>query len=137
MEEKCELLAAEKTAADEIRSLLVAKVDSLTQVNEGLMIQVEILERDAVDRDKLIVAVQVGARATQNDFDWLLHLGLVRIVEKLIEHPDFTSVVSLIRHSAFIVGVESGHNALVIGVGYESVNPVANVPHPSPIVSIN
>lgn len=49
---------------EEVRSALEAKVDSLNQVNEGLMVQVKSLERDAADRDRLIAALQAGADAT-------------------------------------------------------------------------
>ena len=86
---------------EEVRSALEVKFDSLTQVNEGLMIQVESLKRDVADRDQLIIAIQAGVEATQCDLDWLLCVGLMRVVNKLIEHPDFTSVVSHIRHSVF------------------------------------
>lgn len=50
-EKKYQLLVSEKASVEEVRSLLEAKVDSITQVNEGLMIQVESLERDVVDHD--------------------------------------------------------------------------------------
>lgn len=49
---------------EEIGTTLEAKVDSLTQVNEVLMIQVEIFERDVADRDRLIAAIQAGVEAT-------------------------------------------------------------------------
>ena len=39
---------------EEVRSGLEAKVDSLSQVNEGLMIQVKSLECDAVDHDRMV-----------------------------------------------------------------------------------
>ena len=42
----------------------------------------------------------------QFDLDWLLRVGLVRVVDKLIEHPEFTGAVSLICHVAFGAGAE-------------------------------
>lgn len=53
-EEKFQLLALEKTITEDARSALEVKVDSLTQVNEGLMIQDESLERDAADHDRAV-----------------------------------------------------------------------------------
>lgn len=64
------------------------KINSLTQGNEGLMIHVKSLERDAVDRDKLISSLQSDVDASHRDLDWLVHVGVVRIVDKLIEYPD-------------------------------------------------
>ena len=53
-EEKCELLVSEKNVLDKTRAVLEAKVDSLTQMNEGLMIKVESLDCDVAYRDKLM-----------------------------------------------------------------------------------
>lgn len=132
--QKYQLLFSEKSAMEEVSSALEAKVDSLTQINEGLMIQVESLERDVADRDRLITALQVSANATQRDLDWLLQAGLVRVVDMLIEHPDFTSVVSLICHSAFVVRAESVRSTLA-SVGPE--NLVISTPSFGPVVSVN
>lgn len=81
-EQKCELLSSEKTVLGETRAILEAKVDSLTQVNEGLMIQVECLERDAADRDKLISSLQSDLDASRQDLDWLVHVGVALIIDK-------------------------------------------------------
>lgn len=62
---------------EEARFALEAKVDSLTQVNEGLVIQVESLERDAADHDRVTTALQVSVDAAFCDLDWLLQVGLV------------------------------------------------------------
>lgn len=40
--------------------------------------------------------------------DWLLQVGFVRVMDKLIEHPIFTGGISRIRHADFVVGEESG-----------------------------
>lgn len=45
-------------------------MESLTQANEGLMIQNEILERDLVDREQEFEVLRA-------DRNWLLHVGLV------------------------------------------------------------
>lgn len=50
-EQKYQLLVSKKVVVKEVKSGLETKVDSLSQVNEGLMIQVESLERDVADRD--------------------------------------------------------------------------------------
>ena len=71
------------------------------------MIQVESLERDVADRDKLVSSLQSNMDASHRDLDWLVCVGVVRIFDKLIEHPDFTNTISLILHAAFMAGVES------------------------------
>ena len=119
---------------EEARSTLEAKVDSLTQVNEGLVIQVESLERDAVDHDRVTTALQASTDAAFCDLDWLLQVGLVRFVDKLIEHSDFTGAVSLIRHFAFVVGAEYIHNTLA-SVGSGGI--VTSAPSSGPIVHVN
>ncbi|KAL7587627.1 hypothetical protein Lser_V15G36969 [Lactuca serriola] len=132
-EKKCELLASEKNILDEVRAALETKVDSLTQMNEGLMIQVESLERATVDRDKLLSSLQSEVDAARRDLDWLLHIGVVRIVEKLIEHLDFTNAISLIRHVAYMAGVDSiqmtlgGSGSGEAVVGALSVGPVVSI----------
>lgn len=76
-EQKYQLLVSEKAIVEKVRSTLEAKVDSLTQVNEGLMIQVESLERDAIEHDQMVTALQASADVAQHDLDWLLQVGLV------------------------------------------------------------
>ncbi|CAH1414366.1 unnamed protein product [Lactuca virosa] len=60
--------------------------------------------------------LQASTDVVHRDLDWLVRVGVVRIVDKLIEHPSFTKAVSLIRHFAFVDGAESVRNSLV-GVG--------------------
>lgn len=131
------LLAAEKAVVEEVRSVLESKVDALTQVKEGLMIQNESLERDVIDRNKLIATIQANAEATRCDLDWLLCVGLILVVDKLVEHPDFTSVVSLIRHSSFVVGSESSRSGFMSKIGSSSVNPNVGAPQPESVPSVN
>lgn len=133
-EQKYQLLGSEKSVEEEVRSSLEAKVDSLTQVNEGLMIQVESLECDAVDHDRVVTALQASADVAQRDLDWLLRVGLVRIVDRLIEHPDFPSAISLIRHSSFVFGADSVRSTLASD---GPADLVVNVPSSSPVVSVN
>lgn len=129
LDQKCSLLAAEKATVEEVRVVLDSKVHALTQVNEGLMIQNESLERDIADRDKLIATIQADVEATRCDLDWLLRVGLVRVVDKLVEHPDFTGVMSLIHHSAFVAGVESSRSGLMSETGSRSVRSnIGSVP---------
>lgn len=54
---------------EEIRSGLEAKVDSLSQANEGLMIQVKSFERDAADRDRVIADLHSSINIVQCDLD--------------------------------------------------------------------
>lgn len=69
---RCPLLALEKTVAEEIRSALEAKVNSLTQANEGLMIQNESLKHNVCDCDKLLEEARAEAEVVRRDKDWLL-----------------------------------------------------------------
>lgn len=46
-------------------------------------------------------------------------------MDMLIEHPEFTSVVSQIRHATFLVGEESSHNNLKAEVDSGSYDPNA------------
>lgn len=57
----------------------------------------------------------------------------MRFVDKLIEHPEFTGVVSLIRHIAFVVGAESMRNALV-SAGHSGH---IDAPFFGPVTSVN
>nr|KAJ0203816.1 hypothetical protein LSAT_V11C500256730 [Lactuca sativa] len=95
------LSASEKSVLEDVRSALEGQVESLTQANEGLMIQNEILERDLVDREQEFEVLRV-------DRNWLLHVGLVCMMDKILEHPKFTGGISRIRHAAFVAGKESG-----------------------------
>ena len=94
-------LVSEKLVLEEARSPLEAQVESLTQTNEGLMIHNEILECDLVDRERKLEVVRA-------DRSWLFQVGLMRVMDKLIEHPIFTGGISRIRHADFVVGEESG-----------------------------
>nr|KAJ0190434.1 hypothetical protein LSAT_V11C800451160 [Lactuca sativa] len=44
---------------------------------------------------------------TRVDRNWLIQVGLVRVMDKLIEHPEFTGGISCIRHAAFVTREES------------------------------
>lgn len=103
---KHDMLVAEKAFLEEVRALLVTKVDSLVYSNERLMVQNEILEQDVVDCNKLVEEIRAEMEALHQDRDWLLRVGVVRIMDKLIKHLEFTGRVSRIRHVAFIVGEE-------------------------------
>lgn len=137
LEQKCMLLASEKTVLEEIQYALERKVDSLTQVNEGLVIQNESLERDVVDRDKLVATVQADVEAARHDRDWLLHVGVVCIWDKSIEHPEFTSVMSLIRHVTFVVGEESDHSNLTAGLDSGSYDLNTSSSRTGHVLSVN
>lgn len=136
-DQRCALLALEKTVAEKIRYALEAKVDFLTQENEGLMTQNESLERDVCDRDTLLEEARVEAEAVRRDRDWLLQVGFMHIMDKLIEHPKFTIVVSRIRHAAFIASEESDSSGLKVEVDYGSYEPNASDSRSSHTTSLN
>lgn len=79
------------------------------------MIPKERLEQDVCNCDKcdnLIADARAEADAAQQDRDWLLRVGVIHIMDKLIEHPEFTGTVSRIRHAMFVTGEESGRSGL-------------------------
>lgn len=44
--------------------------------------------------DKLIEEIRVEVETLHRDHDWLLQVGVVHIMDKLIENPEFTSGIS-------------------------------------------
>lgn len=111
-------------------------MDSLTQSNEGLIIQNEILEHDLVDHDRELEAVWVELELLQADRDYLLHVGVVCVMEKFIEHPEFIGGVIRIRHATFFVGEESGHAGLKAEVDVAMYDSEANDSHSSHTFSL-
>lgn len=57
----------------------------------------------------------------------------MRVVDKLIEHPEFTDVVSLIRHVAFVAGAKFVRNALA-NAGHSSL---VDAPSSGPVTSVD
>lgn len=104
-----DLLDGEKAYVDDVRSSLEARVDVLNQSNEGLMIHNESLERDIFDHDRQLDVMRVELESLCADRDWLLHVGVVRVMNELIKHPEFTCGVSQIRHAAFVANEEFRH----------------------------
>lgn len=39
----------------------------------------------------------------QKELDWLLHVGVMRMMDKLIEHPEFTGGVRRYHHADFLL----------------------------------
>lgn len=68
------------------------------------------MEHNVCDRDKLLEEARAEVEAARHDRDWPLWVGVVHIMDKLIEHPQFTGVVSQIMHVMFFDGEESGHS---------------------------
>ncbi|CAI9290034.1 unnamed protein product [Lactuca saligna] len=60
------------------------------------------------------------------DRSWLLHVGLMRIMEKLLEHPEFTGGISRIHHAAFVAGEESGWASFKTQVDAGTYDPSAS-----------
>lgn len=90
------------------------------------MIQNESLEQYVGDHNKLIVDARVEVEAVPHDRDWLFCVGIVHIMDKLIEHPECTSIVCLIKHAMFIAREESGRNSLKASVESGSYDPDAS-----------
>lgn len=76
------------------------------------MIQNESLECDVVDRDKLVEYVRDELDVLRGDLDWLLHVGVLHVMDKLIEHPKSMGAASWIHHATFMVGEEVGRAGL-------------------------
>ena len=55
-------------------------------------------------------------------------MGLVWVVDKLIEHLNFTNSISLIRHASFIAGAKSDHDVSVPAAGPDYIDPGDDVP---------
>nr|KAJ0190369.1 hypothetical protein LSAT_V11C800430480 [Lactuca sativa] len=102
LEDENRFLVSEKSVLEDVHGVLEGQVESLTQSNKGLMIQNESMERDVVDRERELEVLRA-------DRSWLLQVGLVRVMDKLLKHPEFTSGISRILHAAFVAGEESGH----------------------------
>lgn len=122
-DKKYDLLAAEKEFVEDVWSSLEAQVDSLTQSNEGLMIQNESLERDLSDHDRELYVIQVELESLRVDRDWLLHVGVIHVMDKLIEHLEFTGGVSRTHHVAFVAGEESGKAGLKVEIDARTYDP--------------
>nr|KAJ0209428.1 hypothetical protein LSAT_V11C400206260 [Lactuca sativa] len=93
-------LVSGKMILEDVRSVLEGQVESLTQANEGLMIQNESLEWDLADREWELEVLR-------GDRKVLLQVGFVRIMDRLLEHPEFIGGISQIRHAAFVAREES------------------------------
>lgn len=57
------------------------KLDGTLQQNEDLNIRVESLERDLLDKEKLLLDREVELSRLGSDLVWLVKVGMVRIVD--------------------------------------------------------
>lgn len=105
---------------EDVQSSLENRVDVLTQSNEGLMIQNKSLEQDLSDHDWDLDEMRVDLESLRADRDWLLHVVVVRVMDKLIEHMEFIGGVSKIYHAALVVGEESECAGLKVDIDVES-----------------
>ena len=119
LEEENRSLVSGKLVLEDVRSVLEGQVESLTQANEGLMIQNESLDRDLADRERELEVLNA-------DRSWLLQVGFVHVMDKLLKHPEFTGGISRIRHAAFVVGEESGWANLKAQVDARTYDPSAS-----------
>ncbi|CAH1421196.1 unnamed protein product [Lactuca virosa] len=58
------------------------KLDETLQQNEVLSIRVESLEREMLDKEKLLLDHEAELSRLGNDLDWLVKDGIIRIVDK-------------------------------------------------------
>lgn len=58
-------------------------------------------------------------------------------MDKMIEHPEFTGIVSLIRHATFVAREEFGHSNLRTDLDSGSHDPNVSFPRSSHTLSVN
>nr|KAJ0223489.1 hypothetical protein LSAT_V11C200094980 [Lactuca sativa] len=109
----------EKLVLEDVRSSLEARGESLMKMNEGLMMPNEILEYDLADRDRELEVLKAN-------HDRLLQVGLVCVMDKLIEHPECARGISNIRHLVFFASEESVRAGLKAQVDDGTYDPFAS-----------
>lgn len=87
------------------------------------MIPHESLESDLSDHDRELDAMRVELGSLHADRDWLLHVGVIHVMDKLIEHLEFTGGVSRTHHVAFVAGEESGKAGLKVEIDARTYDP--------------
>ena len=65
------------------------ELDDTLQKNKALIIRLESLERELLDKEKLLLDRKVEVSRVGSDLDWLVKDGFVMIVDKFIELPEF------------------------------------------------
>ncbi|CAH1447860.1 unnamed protein product [Lactuca virosa] len=91
---------------------LRAELDNTLKKNKGLSIRVEILERELLDKDKLLFDSEAEVARIGSELVWLIKEGVVRIVEKVIELPEIFQGVGRFKHMCWAAGEESAREAL-------------------------
>ncbi|CAI9303904.1 unnamed protein product [Lactuca saligna] len=110
--QQLELLTDKKMTLEECCAHVDAKLDDTFQQNEALSIQVESLEKELLDKEKLRLDREAELSRLRNDLGWLVRDGIVRIVDKVIELPYFLQGVGRIKNICFAIGDEYGKEML-------------------------
>lgn len=84
------------------------------------MIQNESLERDLINCERELEMLKVARSC-------LVHVGLVRVMDKLLGHPKFTGGISRICHEALVTGEESLRASLKAQVDAGTYDPAASI----------
>lgn len=121
--QQLELLAGKKMTLKEHGAHVDVKLDDTLQQNEALITQVESLEKELLDKVKLWLDREAELSRLRNDLDWLVKDGIVRIVDKVIELPDFLQGAGRIKNMCFAAGEESGREVLHKAVFVRAVDP--------------
>ncbi|CAH1417950.1 unnamed protein product [Lactuca virosa] len=95
-----------------LRSNLLTKNWNCWLKNEALSIRVESLERELLDKEKLLLDRKAELSQLGGNLDWLVKDGIVRIVDKVIELPNFLQGVGQINNMCFDAGEELGRELL-------------------------
>lgn len=82
-------MACKKMALEQRCNNVEVELDDTLQKNKALIIRVESLERELLDKEKLLLDRKVEVSRVGSDLDWLVKDGFVTIVDKVIELPEF------------------------------------------------
>lgn len=82
-------MACKKMALEQRCNNVEAELNDTLQKNKALIIRVESLERELLDKEKLLLDRKVEVSWVGSDLDWLVKDGFVMIVDKVIELPEF------------------------------------------------
>lgn len=82
-------MACKKMALEQQCNNVEVELDDTLQKNKALIIRLESLERELLDKEKLLLDRKVEVSRVGSDLDWLVKDGFVMIVDKFIELPEF------------------------------------------------
>ncbi|CAH1437045.1 unnamed protein product [Lactuca virosa] len=85
--------------------------EKVRQENEGLVIQLECVERDVVEHDRLVVEKTVALEEARRDRQWLLIEGVVGVIDKVLDSLEFVSGVNRFQGACLDGDCQEGRRA--------------------------